>query len=161
MLRDMRALLLPVALVFSLPFHGACSSVDSTIALDSASVQQTLLGHTMVLPTGFSIKVFAQSLNGVRFMIQGPDGAIYASDVDASKIVKMTDANHDGVADGATTVHSGLDGPHGMAFRGETLYVAEQSRVVRFATATSQPEVIIQGIPTGGHVTRTIVFRGD
>src|SRR3954467_8700752 len=119
MRRDIRALLVPVAIAFSLPFQGACSS-DSTVALDSASVQQTLLGHSMVLPTGFSIKAFAQNLNGVRFMIQGPDGAIYASDVAGTKSEKITDANRDGVADGVTTVHSGLDAPHGMAFRGDT-----------------------------------------
>ena len=63
-------ILLPAAALFPLFLHSACSSnsVD-TIALDSGSVQQTLMGHPMILPTGFSIGVFAQSLNGVRFMV--------------------------------------------------------------------------------------------
>ena len=140
----------------------ACSpnAVDST-QIDEESVQQSLLGHNMVLPKGFSIAVFAQNLTGVRLMVLGPEGAVYASDVDGSKIVKMFDADHNGVADGITTVHTGLSQPHGMAFRGDTLYVAETNRVVRFPTATAAAQVIVPSIPTGGHSSRTIVFRGD
>src|SRR3979409_2305886 len=92
------------------------SAVDST-QVDEGSIQQTLLGHNMILPKGFSIGVFAQGLSNVRLMVLGPEGAVYASDVDGSKIVKMFDADHNGVADGVTTVHTGLSEPHGMAFR--------------------------------------------
>jgi glucose/arabinose dehydrogenase len=136
------------------------SAVDST-QLDDQSIQQTLAGHTMVLPKGFSIGVYAQGLDGVRLMVLGPDGAVYASDVDGNKIVKLTDADHNGVAEGITTVHSGLNQPHGMAFRGDTLYVAETDQVVRFPSATSSAQVVVPDIPTGGHSTRTIVFVGD
>jgi glucose/arabinose dehydrogenase len=135
--------------------------VDSAQQLDSASVQQSFLGHTMVLPKGFSIGVFAENLGGVRFMTLGPDGAVYVSRMGAGSIVRLADANGDGVAEGATTVRSGLNQPHGIAFRGDTMYVAEVNRVVRFASGTAPAQVVVSNIPAGGHSSRTIVFRGD
>src|SRR6185436_19805155 len=75
--------------------------------------------------------------------------------------VRLADANHDGVADGAVTVRSGLNEPHGLAFRGDTLYVAEVHRVVRFNPGSSTPQVVVSGVPQGGHSSRTLVFRGD
>jgi glucose/arabinose dehydrogenase len=129
--------------------------------LDSASVEQALLGHTMILPKGFSIAVYAEGLSGVRFMTLGPDSNVYATRMDAGLIVKLTDANHDGVVDGTTTVHSNLNAPHGLVFRGDTLYVAEMNQVVRFSSAGASPEVVVSAVPSGGHSTRTVVFRGD
>jgi glucose/arabinose dehydrogenase len=140
----------------------ACSknSVD-TEQLDAASVQQTLLGHTMILPKGFSISVFAQGLSGVRFMKTGPGGEVYASRPGAGLIIRLPDANDDGVPEAPVTVRSGLNNPHGFHFRGDTLYVAEEHQVVRYASAASSAEVLVSGIPTGGHDSRTLAFRGD
>lgn len=153
------------ALAFAwFPLVGACAatSEDSGEQVDGESVQQSLLGHTMVLPRGFAINVFAENLGGLRFMALGPDGAIYASRMGAGLIVKMTDTNRDGVADGApVTVQGGLDHPHGIAFRGDTMYVAEEGRVVRFLPGGGATQTIVGGIPQGGHNSRTIVFKGD
>ena len=140
----------------------ACGSAFNTVQLpDTSFVQQTLLGHAMALPKGFTIGVFAQGLSGVRFMVLGPDGGIYASRSGAGLVMRMVDANHDGVADGVTTVKSGLNYPHGMAFRGDTLFVAEMNQVVKLVPPAMGAQVVVPGIPTSGHATRTIVFRGD
>jgi len=75
-------------------------------------------------------------------------------------IVKLTDANHDGVADSVVTIASGLKGPFGIAFRGDTMYVAEESELIRFDPGAREP-VTIMRLPGGGHSTRTIVFGPD
>jgi glucose/arabinose dehydrogenase len=113
------------------------------------------------VPSGFKIAVFAENLQGVRYMVLGPDNAIYASQPASGLIVKVTDRNNDGVADTAATVARGLSGPFGIAFRGDTMYVAETRQVVRFDPGKTEPVTVISGIPAGGHVTRTILFGPD
>src|SRR6266704_5994235 len=77
------------------------------------------------VPAGFHVSVFAQNLQGVRFLALGPGNAVYASQPGSGVIVKLTDANHDGVAESPVTVATGLKGPFGIAFRGDTMYVAD------------------------------------
>src|SRR5437016_5948371 len=115
---------------------------------------------TLRLPPGFKISVFAENLRNVRFMTLGPGNAVYASQPEMGVIVKLTDANQDGVADSAVTIASGLKGPFGIAFRGDTMYVAEESELVRFDPGARAP-VTIMRLPDGGHSTRTIVFGPD
>jgi glucose/arabinose dehydrogenase len=113
------------------------------------------------LPPGFKIAVFAENLQGVRFMTLGPGNAIYASQPGPGLIVKLTDANHDGVADSVvTTIASGLKGPFGIAFRGDTMYVGAESELIRFDPGARDP-VRLMGLPGGGHSTRTTVFGPD
>jgi len=112
------------------------------------------------VPPGFKISVFAGNLQGVRFMTLGPGNAVYASQPGSGLIVKLTDANHDGVADSVVTIASGLKGPFGIAFRGDTMYVAEESELIRFDPGAREP-VTIMRLPGGGHSTRTIVFGPD
>src|SRR6267378_5151710 len=115
---------------------------------------------TLRLPPGFKISVFAENLRNVRFMTLGPGNAVYASQPEMGVIVKLTDANHDGVADSAATIASGLKGPFGIAFRGDTMYVGAESELIRFDPGARDP-VKLMGLPGGGHSTRTIVFGPD
>jgi len=112
------------------------------------------------VPPGFKIAVFAGNLQGVRYLTLGPGNAVYASQPGSGLIVKLTDANHDGVADSAVTIASGLRGPFGIAFRGDTMYVAEESELVRFDPGAREP-VRLMRLPGGGHSTRTIIFGPD
>jgi glucose/arabinose dehydrogenase len=79
----------------------------------------------------------------------------------SGRIIRLVDANHDGVADSISTVLSGLNYPSGIAFRGDTLYFAEQNAVKRLDPGTTAP-VLLAGLSGGGfHITRTIVFGPD
>jgi glucose/arabinose dehydrogenase len=113
------------------------------------------------VPPGFKISVFAGNLQGVRFMTLGPGNAVYASQPGSGLIVKLSDANHDGVVDSVVTIASGLKGPFGIAFRGDTMYVAEETAIKRFDPGGKDPVTIVRNIPGGGHSTRTIVFGPD
>src|SRR2546428_403327 len=115
---------------------------------------------TLRLPPGFRIAVFAENLRNVRFMTLGPDNAVYASQPEMGVIVKVPDANHGGVPHSAVTIATGLKGPFGIAFRGDTMYVAAEQELVRFDPGARDP-VTLMRLPGGGHSTRTIVFGPD
>jgi glucose/arabinose dehydrogenase len=89
------------------------------------------------------------------------DGSVYASRPSAGLVVRLRDLNHDGVADEITTVKNNLNGPHGLAFRGDTLYVAETNEVIRLVPPAMASQIVVPTVPTGGHTSRTILFRGD
>ena len=70
------------------------------------------------------------------------------------------------------TFVSGLSQPYGIALYPNAdnptwLYVAETHRIVRFKfrkgdrKASSEPEVVVADLPTGGHSSRDILFSPD
>jgi glucose/arabinose dehydrogenase len=118
-----------------------------------------IAGHILYVPPGFSVNVFAQQ-GGVRFLALGPGGAVYATLSGPGKIVRLVDANGDGVAESVVTVLSGLTNPSGLAFRGDTLYFAQET-MVRRVDPGATPVTIVTGLPPGGHNTRTIAFGPD
>jgi glucose/arabinose dehydrogenase len=119
-----------------------------------------IAGHALYVPPGFSANIFAVA-GGVRFLALGPGNAVYATLSDAGRIVRLVDANGDGVAESATTVLTGLNNPSGIAFRGDTLYLAEETAVKRLDPGTSTLRTLVSGLPAGGHSTRTIAFGPD
>jgi len=121
---------------------------------------QRLGGNALVVRRGFRAGVFAEGLDGVRFLALGPDGAVYASLPRLGQVVALPDADADGRADRIRMVIDGLRGPHGLAFRGDTLYVAEEHRVIRLLPPAGQVDVLVEGLPTGGtHTTRSLLVR--
>jgi len=118
-------------------------------------------GRTLYVPPGFSVNIFAEGQVGVRFLALGPGGAVYATLSRSGTIVRLVDANHDGVAESVVTVLSGLNDPSGIAFRGDTLYFAELNAVKRLDPGATTP-VFVTALPSGpGHDTRTIAFGPD
>ena len=124
------------------------------------------LGGKLEAPVGLEVDYFARNLGGVRFMVLGPDGAVYASRPGAGQIVRLADTNGDGVAEDVKTVLSGLNEPHGMAFFRGAFYVAETNRLTRFAVgADGRPGGAGTEITTypgnSGHSTRTVIVGPD
>lgn len=148
--------ILPVALVALACTNGDVSGQTPPTGL----VPQEIAGRTLFVRPGFHVSLFAENLNGVRNLVLGPGGAVYASLQGPGKVVKLVDANGDGVAE-VTDVATGLDGPFGIAFRGDTMYVGEESRIRRWIPGTATPQDVVSGLPSGGHSTRTIVFGPD
>lgn len=120
-----------------------------------------IAGQRLFVRHGFTVNLFAQGLDGVRTLALAPDGAVFAARSESGLIVRLVDANGDGVVDSTTTVLDGLDYPFGLAFRGDTLYFAEQSTVRRLDPGSATPVPIVSGLPTGGHTSRSIVFGPD
>src|SRR6058998_691278 len=121
-----------------------------------------IAGHALYVPRGFTVNLFAEGLNGVRYLALGPGGAVYASLPGGGQIVRLVDANRDGVADApAQVVLSGLNAPFGITFRGDTMYFAEETAVKRLDPGAATPVTLVSDLPGGGHITRTIVFGPD
>lgn len=119
------------------------------------------------LPNGFHINLFASALDNPRMMAVSPDGRLFVTETAAGRVTILPDTNGNGEAESHITYASGLDRPHGIAFHGGYLYVAESGQVVRYkyqngASSAPTPEIIITGIPsTGEHFTRTLTFGPD
>ncbi|MFQ5896169.1 MAG: PQQ-dependent sugar dehydrogenase [Nitrospinota bacterium] len=119
------------------------------------------------LPPGFRIGLFAEGLPRPRFMAVSPGGELYVSLPRAGRVAVLPDRDGDGRADRVVVFAEGLNLPHGLAFHGGYLYVAETDKVRKMRDgngdlrADGPGEVIIRGIPTGGHWTRTIGFGPD
>ena len=123
-------------------------------------------GPKLKVPPGFAIDVFADKVGSVRFMAVDPAGTLLVSEPSAGRVLALPDKNGRGKADSVQTVVTGLDQPHGLAFHEGALYVAETSRVQRFAydSATmkaTQPTLLTRLPAGGGHWTRTVVFGPD
>jgi glucose/arabinose dehydrogenase len=123
-------------------------------------VAQQVAGHTLYLRPGFKINVFATA-DGVRNLALGPGGAVYAALQGPGKVIKIAHADGDSVAGTTSDVATGLNGPFGIAFRGDTMFVGEMTKVTRFAPGSTTGQTIVDGLPSGGHSTRTVVFGPD
>src|SRR5207244_12137420 len=120
-----------------------------------------IAGHALYVPHGFTVNLFAEGVNGVRYLALGPGGAVYAS-LPTGQIVRLVDANGDGVADApGQTVLGGLNAPFGIAFRGDTMYFAEQTAVKRLDPGATTPPTLVSGLPSGAHGTRTLLIGPD
>lgn len=139
----------------------ACGGEPASGQVPTGMVPQEIAGRTLYLRSGFHTGLFADNLRGVRNLVLGPGGAVFAALQGPGKVVKLVDGNGDGVADSIVDVATGLDGPFGVAFRGDTMYVAEETQIGRWVPGNPTPQTVVTGLPSGGHSTRTIVFGPD
>lgn len=126
---------------------------------------------TLQLPQNFKVQLFAghrsdHKLDGARLMAVGPDGHLYLSLPKQGKVVMLPDENQDGVVDKVVLVAENLNAPHGLAFAGETLYVANQDSVVRLEQKVGQwPATkitpMIRNLATGGHTLKSLKLGPD
>src|SRR5437867_11205551 len=80
-------------------------------------------GTTITVPAGFAVNVFAKDFDNPRWLQIAPNGDVFVAS--AGKITVLRDADGDGTAETRSTFVSGLNFPHGMAFRPGSLYVAD------------------------------------
>ncbi|MBX3080377.1 MAG: sorbosone dehydrogenase family protein [Anaerolineae bacterium] len=95
----------------------------------AANAQTALPLNNIRLPAGFKIEVYASGIPNARSMTFGANGTLFVGSRSAGKVYAVTGGL------GATKVSviaSGLNQPNGVAFRDGALYVAEQTRVIRF-----------------------------
>lgn len=122
---------------------------------------------SIALPQGFRISLFSSGLDDPRMMTIGPDDQLYVAERGAGRIIRLPDADMNGIVDQIEIVAEGLNAPSSLAFfQDGSLYVAETRRVLRFPPIAAQqgfgqPEVIIADLPSGGHNTRTVLFSPD
>lgn len=112
----------------------------------------------LTLPDGFSISIYAKGLGSPRVFAWDPKGTLLVSIPSQGKVVALGDTQ--------ITVANGLNRPHGIAFLGPTLYIAETNQVAMYdydlQTKRASNKKKIIDLPAGGnHITRTIGFDHD
>jgi glucose/arabinose dehydrogenase len=145
---------------------GASTGNEPVTVAPNDTGRTTTLGGSLVVPAGLKVTYFARDLDGVRFMAVAPDGVLYASQPGRGRVVRLPDANRDGVADSVVVVVTGLNQPHGLAFHKGVLYVAATDGVARVSLgadgkSSGSPIYVNRYSGGGGHWTRTIVFGAD
>jgi glucose/arabinose dehydrogenase len=141
----------------------ASTSAPAATADDAAQAR-------LQLPPGFTLNTYATGLRAPRLMTTGPDGALYVAERGANAVIRLPDADGDGVADAREVVAADLPSPHNVEWFEGALYVAANDRVLRLADANGDGDFLDAGeqntvtdnIPAGGgHSTRTLHFGPD
>jgi len=124
-------------------------------------------GFLPVVPSGFSISIFATGFTNPRFLNVAPNGDVFVADTGAGQVIILRDPQHTGGAQQREVFADKLSRPFGIAFHDDYVYVANTNGVVRFhydkqtSKRTGDAEHIIDLPPGGGHFTRTIAFSAD
>jgi glucose/arabinose dehydrogenase len=116
------------------------------------------------LPKGFEATVYAKLEVMPRMMAFDAAGNLFVSSAQSNQVVMLTDSNQDGLADPPIIISKELDAPHGLAFLGDTLLVANQSGVVKLVKENdtwSKPSTFISHLASGGHTVKTIKVGPD
>lgn len=123
----------------------------------AASSLQELPLEKIKLPPGFRISVYAGNVPNARAMALGKNGTLFVGSRSAGKVYAVIDRDKDQKADEVITLARGLNMPSGVAFRDESLYVAEVNRVLRFDQIESKlsnpgtPVVVNDSFPKDRH----------
>ncbi len=99
-------------------------------------------------PDGWQVSVWAR-LEAPRLEAWTPDGTLLVSRPRSGDVVALAPGSGS-AAPAASTLLSGLNQPHGLAFAGTTLYVAESDRVDAYpyaAGAVGPPRTVVDGLP--------------
>jgi glucose/arabinose dehydrogenase len=121
--------------------------------------------RSLKLTPGFQINVFAKELKNARMLAVHKEH-VYLTRREQDDVLKLVDANLDGVAEQQVTVAQGLDGVHGIAVFEPYVYLATNTTVYRAALQADgtlgTPEPIIRDLPAGGqHPNRTLAVGPD
>jgi len=108
-----------------------CFAIFYSISFSVVYGQEINLNR-IKLPPGFEISIYASRIQGARSMALGDKGTLFVGSRSDGKVYAVVDHNNDNKADEVITVAQRLNSPNGVAFKGETLYVAEIDRILRY-----------------------------
>jgi glucose/arabinose dehydrogenase len=122
-----------------------------------------------VVPSGFTVELFASGLAGPRIIRTAPNGDIFVAESRAGRISVL---RSDGGASAKKSVFaSGLKYPFGIAFYPpgadpQWIYIADTGAVMRFPyrsgdVTAREGETVVPRLPVGGHATRDVAFSPD
>ena len=143
------------------------SDAVTTTAAAVAPLPADEASERLQVPDGFAVRIFAQGLGSPRLMTVGPDGLLYVADIDGNRVVRLPDADNDGLADEVQVIAEDLPGVHNAEWFDDWLYVAEGSQIERLRDgdgdgAFETRELVTDNLPAPAqHRTRTLHFGPD
>ena len=164
--------------------HPAASAQEGTVLLvdDAETANPELVevavadplsfgvaGQTLRVPPGYSVSVVGGGLGGPRFMDFDANDNLIVGAARQGVVYRFPFLEADGQLGDPEVLISGLQQPASVTLfttdDGPYLYVGETTQVSRFPYDPAGPvgtqEVVISGLPTGGHRTRTVAFGPD
>ena len=108
------------------------------IGTDSIASTTRDLSQKIRLPAGFSIHLYADNISNARSLALSPDGTVFIGTRREGSVYAVKDLDGDHRADRVYMIAEGLNMPNGVAFRDDTLYIAEVNRLLRFDKSDSR-----------------------
>jgi len=149
---------------------GVCS-ISGVGSAKAAEVTEPPTTLNLNLPAGFQVSIFAKLNGGGSEYFTGPrmlafdkSGNLFVSTGRSNQVVMLPKANKDGLSGAPVLVSKELNAPNGLAFIDDDLLVANQDSVVKLTRSNdkwSAPEPFISGLPSGGHMLKTIKMGPD
>ena len=119
----------------------------------------------LVLPPGYRATVFAEGLDGPRFMAVSPEGTLFVAERGADRVVALPDADADRTADEIVEVGAGYGAAHDIEFTddGALLVAGEEAlyEVTLDGLVETDRRILVDGLPVGGHATKTVELTTD
>ncbi len=118
------------------------------------------------LPRGYRASVWASDLGNTRMIAVAPNGDVYVSRRSEADIIRLSDRNRDGRADGPPQVVVNRPGLHGLTIHGGMLYFMSAREVfrapIRADGGLGAAETLIDDLPDAGqHLNRTLAVGPD
>ena len=122
-----------------------------------------------VVPAGFHVSVFADSVRNARSMALGSQGTVFVGSQYAGRVYAVIDRDGDHRAERVVLIAQGLSQPNGIAFRNGALYVATASQLLRYddierrLDSPPTPVMVRDSLPNArqGHTWKFIAFGPD
>jgi glucose/arabinose dehydrogenase len=165
--------------------HQSYDSLPQPYATKSVKNFSKVIGwpedKTPIAPSGFTVTIYADSLENPRWLYVTPNGDVLVAEANtkskgvkkivekisgqsksknteesANRITILRDQNNDGTPDLRQTFLSGLNQPFGMVSIGNALYVANTDALMEFAYQPGQTQINSTGkkildLPAGGY----------
>ncbi len=138
------------AILFALVLINPC------LAFALSSDYQDVIKQLHV-PAGFTLSIFADNLPNARSLALGDNGTVFVGTGTEGAVYAVQDSNGDGMADKRYVIASGLYMPNGVAYKDDSLFVAEVNRIIRFDHITQlltnppKPVIIYDQFPSNQH----------
>ncbi|OBI82476.1 sorbosone dehydrogenase family protein [Mycobacterium sp. E740] len=127
------------------PAPASADLTPVTVQVDPALAQAPFdRTREALVPPGWSMSVWAR-VPKARLAVWAPDGALLISQPSTGRVLRL-----DATGSAQSTLIDGLDQPHGMAFSGDTLFVAESDQIDSYRYAdgvASDPRIVVAGLP--------------
>lgn len=121
--------------------------------------------NKLKVPKGFKVEVWVDGVPEARSLALGDKGTVFVSNRNLHDVYAVSDR---GGKREVKKVLKGLDTPNGIAFHQGTLYVAEQTRILRYDGIEDrldnppEPKVVIDGLPKQvGHFWKFLAYGPD